>query len=165
MERQGFQIPLLIGGATTSPHPHGGEDRPAYERPTTYVKDASRAVGVVPAAAVARERAQGIRRAPIHACASSTARGRAKSPQHAGAGARQPHRASTGRPTAAGAAHARAAHLRATTIAELARYIDWTPFFKAWELRGRFPTSSTTMCSRRAGAAACTPMRARCCDR
>jgi 5-methyltetrahydrofolate--homocysteine methyltransferase len=46
MQRRGFKVPLLIGGATTSPAHTGGQDRSAVRRPVVYVKDASRAVGV-----------------------------------------------------------------------------------------------------------------------
>jgi len=43
MEREGFTIPLLIGGATTS-RVHSGEDRPHFRQPVVHVLDASRAV-------------------------------------------------------------------------------------------------------------------------
>src|SRR5690606_36558334 len=46
MQRQGFELPLLIGGATTSPAHTAVKIDPAYEGPVVYVKDASRAVGV-----------------------------------------------------------------------------------------------------------------------
>src|SRR6202042_242665 len=47
MEREGFQMPLLIGGATTSAKHTAVKIAPAYHGPVVHVKDASRAVGVV----------------------------------------------------------------------------------------------------------------------
>jgi len=47
MERAGFKIPLLIGGATSQSHPYGGEDCSALQPGGVHVLDASRAVGVV----------------------------------------------------------------------------------------------------------------------
>ncbi len=46
MERQGFTLPLLIGGATTSPAHTSVKIAPNYKSPVVYVKDASRSVGV-----------------------------------------------------------------------------------------------------------------------
>jgi cobalamin-dependent methionine synthase I len=48
-------------------------------------------------------------------------------------------------------------------LAELARYIDWTPFFQTWELKGRYPKSSTTR-SRALRPASFSPMRRPCCE-
>jgi 5-methyltetrahydrofolate--homocysteine methyltransferase len=142
MQRQGFKLPLLIGGATTSPAHTSVRIDPQYEGPVVYVKDASRSVGVcqqlvTPAtreAYSARIKSEhGLRR-------SQHGSRRTKSPQFTLAQAR------ANRTRIDWAAYAppvpRMLGVRAFehySIEELARYIDWTPFFQAWELRGKFP--------------------------
>jgi 5-methyltetrahydrofolate--homocysteine methyltransferase len=142
MQRQGFKLPLLIGGATTSPAHTSVRIDPQYEGPVVYVKDASRSVGVcqqlvTPAtreAYAARIKSEhGLRRTQHGAR-------RTKSPQFTLAQAR------ANRTRIDWQAYAppvpRMLGVRSFehySIEELARYIDWTPFFQAWELRGRFP--------------------------
>ncbi len=144
MEREGFDIPLLIGGATTSRVHTAVKIHPNYARgQTVHVNDASRAVGVVGALLSpeaqgllrrvgARRISQGRRRA----CAQRSRQGAPA----AGEGARQRARRSTGppmrRPSRAFSARA---SLDDWDLADLARYIDWTPFFQTWELKGRYP--------------------------
>ena len=141
MQRQGFELPLLIGGATTSTQHTAVRIAPQYERPTVHVQDASRVVaalsGVLDAAS-----------AP-----SSTAR---TAPRRSGCGSRTPR--GMERPLVAlPDARARAPKLEFDAdevsvpeflgrrvlddvpLAELAELIDWTFFFTAWEFKGRFP--------------------------
>ena len=116
MQRQGFKLPLLIGGATTSPAHTSVRIDPQYEGPVVYVKDASRSVGVcqqlvTPAtrdAYSARIKSEhGLRRSPARRAAHQVAA------IYAAAGARQPHPHRLGGVCAAGAAHARGTRLRA----------------------------------------------------
>ena len=135
MERQDFELPLLIGGATTSRVHTAVKIDPNYRRgQTVYVTDASRAVGVAQALMsrdgrtkyVDEIRAEYARIAAAHARApggqaAAVARGRA----------RQRAASSTG-PTYApprAAASSAAACSTTISIAELIDYIDWSPFF------------------------------------
>jgi 5-methyltetrahydrofolate--homocysteine methyltransferase len=142
MQREGFTMPLLIGGATTSPAHTAVRIDPQYTGPVVYVKDASRAVGVCQQlmsptscdAFVARIKEEHATRREQHS------RRGVKGPQLTLAQARA-NRIVTDwksyRPPVPRALGVRA--LADYSIAELARYIDWTPFFQAWELRGHFP--------------------------
>jgi 5-methyltetrahydrofolate--homocysteine methyltransferase len=142
MQRQGFTQPLLIGGATTSPAHTSVRIDPQYEGAVIYVKDASRSVGVCQqlvtpatrAAYTARIKSEHAQRREQHGAR------RVKSPQFTLAQAR------ANRPRLDWQAYAppvpRLLGVRSFdqySIEELSRYIDWTPFFQAWELRGRFP--------------------------
>jgi 5-methyltetrahydrofolate--homocysteine methyltransferase len=140
MQRQGFTLPLLIGGATTSKQHTAVKIAPAYSSVTTHVLDASRAVNVVsalldPAARRSydqenREEQERLRRlhgrregAPLLPHAEAVAnRARLEwSPELV------PTPAFTGTRTLE------------LPLEELVPYIDWQFFFAAWELRGRFP--------------------------
>ena len=143
MHRQGFTVPLLIGGATTSVMHTAVKIDPQYPGPVVYVKDASRAVGVAQnligpdsrEGFVARTKADYVQ----------------KRAQHANRRNREPllplARVRANRPVLDWSAYIppKPAFLGARTfedypLAELAERIDWTPFFHAWELRGRYPT-------------------------
>jgi 5-methyltetrahydrofolate--homocysteine methyltransferase len=142
MERQGFDIPLLIGGATTSRVHTAVKINPNYSRgQAVYVTDASRAVGVASnllsrgkadfTSNVRKEyeeiaRNHAAQRAPGRRLSLSEARGNAMkfdwanytppAPRYLGTKQYGPY-----------------------DLGELARYIDWTPFFHTWELVGRYP--------------------------
>ncbi len=143
MERRGFSIPLLIGGATTSRTHTAVKIEPAYRRgSTTYVTDASRAVGVVASLVSPTERAkvEAETRAEYVRIREQFARGReakARTPIAAARANRLPL-------DWAGYAPPRPSFLGVRAfgpydLAELSRYIDWTPFFATWELVGRYP--------------------------
>ncbi len=143
MEREGFDVPLLIGGATTSRVHTAVKIHPSYSRgQTVYVTDASRAVGVVQQLlqpATREAYIEGIRTeyqkvADTHARGESDkkrlplAKARANAPKIDWAGYEPPKPAFTG--------------TRVYTnvdVADLVPYIDWTPFFQAWEIKGRYP--------------------------
>jgi 5-methyltetrahydrofolate--homocysteine methyltransferase len=144
MERQGFEVPLLIGGATTSRVHTAVKIHPNYRRgQTVYVNDASRAVGVV-SSLLGRETRQRVVteiRAEYARIAAAHARGEATKQRLSLADARvnglklnwsgnyvppAPHLIGTHR-------------LPDIPISELVGYIDWTPFFATWELNGKFP--------------------------
>jgi 5-methyltetrahydrofolate--homocysteine methyltransferase len=142
MQRQGFTQPLLIGGATTSPAHTAVRIDPQYEHAVLYVKDASRAVGVCQQLIEPGSRAIFTARAKEEHALRRTQHGsrRAKSPQFTLAQAR----ANRTRLDWSGYVPPvpRLLGIRSFddySIEELSRYIDWTPFFQAWEMRGRFP--------------------------
>lgn len=142
MERQGFDLPLLIGGATTSKAHTAVKIEPNYRHPVVYVSNASRAVGV---------------------CQSLLSR------EHRGAYAiklreeyqivREQHARKKPRTAPVTLEQARANGLTIdwsayqppvprelgiqtiddVTIATLRHYIDWTPFFMTWSLAGKYP--------------------------
>jgi 5-methyltetrahydrofolate--homocysteine methyltransferase len=139
MERLGLQLPLLIGGATTSRTHTAVKIAPAYSGPTIYVTDASRAVPVV-------QKLMGSER---EALVSNTKADQAE--------ARESYFTSQDKRPRLPIAKARARAPRLAfqpvkpsflgvrafndfPLADLVPYIDWTPFFASWELVGRFPT-------------------------
>ncbi len=141
MTRQDFRIPLLIGGATTSRAHTAVKIAPNYANGVVYVADASRAVGVV-GALVSGEKRQGLlaeTRAEYDKIRKSHGEGK-KSPRLSLPEAREKKLVldwsdySPPRPQFIGA---RA--FRDYDLVTLARYIDWTPFFAAWDLVGKYP--------------------------
>ena len=142
MEREGFVIPLLIGGATTSKVHTAVKIAPRYSGPAVYVLDASRAVGVVGSllsdsqkagftasirsdyaeVAERHERAERAKqRVPLSAARANAMKMdwtgyRVAAPQFLGARV-----------------------IDDWDLAEIARFIDWTPFFQTWELKGVYP--------------------------
>ncbi len=143
MEREGFDMPLLIGGATTSRVHTAVKISPNYKRSQAiYVTDASRAVGVVSGLMSKEKRPQQIAkvRAEYTQMAESYARGQAEKSRASIAQAR----ANALKLDWDGYTPPRPAFLgtrtfKAYDLADLARYIDWTPFFHAWEFKGQFP--------------------------
>ena len=143
MEREGFDLPLLIGGATTSRVHTAVKISPNYHRSQAiYVTDASRAVGVVSGLMSPEERPKAIAkvRDEYTRMAESYARGQAEKHRTAIADAR----ANRSKIDWASYTPPKPSFLgtrtfKAYDLAELARYIDWTPFFQAWELKGAFP--------------------------
>jgi len=143
MEREGFDLPLLIGGATTSRVHTAVKISPNYHKSQAiYVTDASRAVGVVSSLMSPEGRPKAIAkvREEYARMADSYARGQAEKARTSIADARDNRLKldwavyTPPKPTFLGT---RA--FKAYDLAELARYIDWTPFFHAWELKGTFP--------------------------
>jgi len=142
MQRQGFTQPLLIGGATTSPAHTAVRIDPQYQGAVLYVKDASRAVGVCQQLVAPESRAILTTRAKEEHALRRVQHGsrRAKSPQYTLAQARANRpRFDWSRYTAPVPRMLGLKTFEDYSIEELARYIDWTPFFQAWEMRGRFP--------------------------
>ena len=164
MERQGFEIPLMIGGATTSRAHTAVKVDQKYHGPVIWVKDASRSVPVVAALLSneqrpelladveadydsLRERYAARKDAkvmlPIDAAraepdadrldAATARRARGCSPQQA------PRRAPPTATSRHGAATQFVKTFRDYPLAELREYIDWQPFFNAWEMKGKFP--------------------------
>ncbi len=145
MERQGFDVPLLIGGATTSRVHTAVKIHPNYRRgQAVYVNDASRAVGVV-AALLSRDGAARYVddiRAEYARIAAAHARGEEQQAAAvAGRRARQCAQARLVRQlrAAGAAAYSARANFADIPLAELVDYIDWSPFFATWELNGKYP--------------------------
>ena len=142
MQRRGLKLPLLIGGATTSPAHTAVKIDPAYEGPVVYVKDASRSVGVVqklistedgPGFVADTKRAHAEKRErharpKVKAPDLSLGEARANAFAADWSGYQPPEPASAGRQVFAD-----------YPLTELVDYIDWMPFFNAWEFSGRFP--------------------------
>jgi 5-methyltetrahydrofolate--homocysteine methyltransferase len=144
MERQGFKLPLLIGGATTSAAHNAVKIAPHYSEPVIHVLDASRVIGVVSQllnpdhkpAYVADIRAKqeksredfANRRERRPLLSLETARARAQSFDWSAIDIPKPAFLGT-------------QVFRDTTVRELLdrEFIDWGPFFSAWELHGRYP--------------------------
>ncbi|HEU5288156.1 MAG TPA: vitamin B12 dependent-methionine synthase activation domain-containing protein, partial [Candidatus Limnocylindria bacterium] len=140
MERRGFTIPLLIGGATTSPQHTAVKIAHEYSGPVVHVLDASRAVDVV--SSLIGEKREEFDKANRVAQENTRQKyaGRKEKPLLSIADARA-NRLKTNWDE----------HVIATpwflgrrflpdvSLEEIARYIDWTFFFTAWELKGRFP--------------------------
>ncbi|MBZ9538126.1 methionine synthase [Modicisalibacter tunisiensis] len=142
MQRQGFDIPLLIGGATTSKAHTAVKIDPQYEHPVIYVTDASRAVGVA-----GRLLSPGLKeayvddiRAEYETVRERNAKRRPKAADISYAEARerrfQPDWSAYTPPAPAFTG------LRAFddyNLEELVERIDWTPFFMSWQLSGKYP--------------------------
>ena len=143
MERQGFDIPLLIGGATTSRVHTAVKIHPRYEAgQAIYVTDASRAVGVVSSLLSPEMKPGYIEtvRAEYRKVADAHARSEAEKQRLPIGKAREnAYKAdwSAYRPKTPSFLGTRV--WQDWDLAELARYIDWTPFFQTWELKGVYP--------------------------
>jgi len=142
MKRQGFEVPLLIGGATTSPAHTAVKIDPEYDGAVVYVKDASRAVGVCQSLVTPDARAEYTRRLKAdHAERREQHKGRkAKAPAFTLAEARANRFRcdwSAYRPPVPRMAGIR--RFEDVPLEDLVRYIDWMPFFNAWEFAGKFP--------------------------
>ncbi len=141
MQRLGFTLPLLIGGATTSRTHTAVKIAPAYKGPTLYVTDASRAVPVVQKL-LSKERDTLVNetRADQEAAREQYLQGQDKRPRLPLAKARD--RApkldfapqNIVKPTFLGVRE-----FKQFPLEELVPYIDWTPFFASWDLIGRYP--------------------------
>ncbi len=142
MERERFEIPLLIGGATTSKLHTAVRIAPAYHAPTVHVLDASRSVGVV-GSLLSRERRDGFaaavrdeyarlradhaaRRSDARLVSLADARRNRLAIRWDGYCPPQPLRAGV---------HA----VEEWPLADLVGTIDWTPFLAVWELTGHYP--------------------------
>jgi 5-methyltetrahydrofolate--homocysteine methyltransferase len=140
MEREGFRVPLLIGGATTSRAHTAVKIAPRYSAPVVHVLDASRAVGVVSellsdrAASYAAALREEQERTRVERAGRQARTQRVSIEVARGNRARIDLERPVPRPSFLGT--------RAFDdypLAELVERIDWSPFFAAWELKGQFP--------------------------
>ncbi len=141
MQRQGFAVPLLIGGATTSRAHTASKIAPHYEQPVVYVPDASRAVGVVTsllsvtqresyaaevAADYAKLRAQHAQKKGVQLVKLAEARAN-PFPWNLDPHYKPPKPAQLG------------VQSFDVDLGELTDTVDWGPFFQTWDLAGRYP--------------------------
>ena len=142
LQRQGFRVPLLIGGATTSKIHTAVKIAPNYEAPTMHVLDASRSVGV--AGALMSDNLRGDLVAKVRDEYAAIRAG------HAAAGGRRKGETLAGARrnrlvidwTAQEPPRPNVYGLQAFDdydLADIAACIDWTPFFRTWELKGTYP--------------------------
>ena len=143
MERQGMNMPLLIGGATTSRVHTAVKIDPNYKGgPVVHVNDASRAVGVASSllsperreAYAADIRAEYAKISAAHFRAQADKKRLKLADARANAVKIDFAKTPPKKPAFLGIKS-----FDAYDLAELAEYIDWTPFFQTWELTGRFP--------------------------
>ncbi|MGB6622851.1 MAG: methionine synthase, partial [Xanthobacteraceae bacterium] len=144
MERQGFDMPLLIGGATTSRVHTAVKIHPHYRRgQAVYVNDASRAVGVVSAllSRESRPRYVGEVRAEYVRIAAAHARGEENKQRLSLSDARANALKLdwSGRYVPPVPQFLGTRKFADIPLAELVDYIDWSPFFATWELPGKYP--------------------------
>ncbi|HEV2330190.1 MAG TPA: methionine synthase [Verrucomicrobiae bacterium] len=137
MQREGLKLPLLIGGATTSKAHTAVKIAPGYEEPVVHVLDASRAVPVASSlisveqkpkfAAQVREEYERLRsqHSGRRVKLVGLAEARANAPQLKFDGLPMPEFAGV--------------RTVVPSLEELTRFIDWSPFFHTWELRGVYP--------------------------
>ena len=141
MEREGFRLPLLIGGATTSRAHTAVKIAPHYGASTVHVLDASRAVGVVNSLLKEELKSEFDRKTREdyerlrQEHAAKTKRKKLLSLEDARAN-RTPIDWSNYVPPKPAFVGVR---VRASDPGNLVEFIDWSPFFHAWELRGRYP--------------------------
>ncbi|HEY5035822.1 MAG TPA: methionine synthase [Chthoniobacterales bacterium] len=153
MERQGFRLPLLIGGATTSRAHTAVKIAQHYHEPVVHVLDASRAVGVVnsllnddlKADFDKKTRADYARLREEHA-------NKTREKKMLPLGDAQANRLTTdwtsyeppvpeflGRRSYSSAPEKAGEFVREVSLETLIEFVDWSPFFHTWELRGRYP--------------------------
>jgi 5-methyltetrahydrofolate--homocysteine methyltransferase len=140
MQRRNMCLPLLIGGATTSAKHTAVKIAPQYEQPTVHVLDASRCVGVVDKlmspnlrpdlvkenVKLQQQLAESYRQRDVKLIPLAEARARRFQTDWSNVDIPTP--AFTGIKV-----------LRDHPLDEIAKYIDWSPFFLTWELKGKFP--------------------------
>ncbi|MEY8713255.1 methionine synthase [Mangrovibacter phragmitis] len=141
MERQGFTIPLLIGGATTSKAHTAVKIEQNYSGPTVYVQNASRTVGVVSSLLSATQYGDFVARVRKEYETVRIQHGRKKprTPPVTLAAARENDLAFDWELYTPPVAHRLGVQPVSVGIDTLRNYIDWTPFFMTWSLAGKYP--------------------------
>jgi 5-methyltetrahydrofolate--homocysteine methyltransferase len=142
MKREGFEVPLLIGGATTSRIHTAVKIAPHYDKPTVHVIDASRAVGVVSALLSDDQRD-----AFLLKNSETQEQDRVRHAKRDTSRKLLPIEVARRHKTPIEWSEKEVAvpqwtglkMLRGVPLEEIAEYIDWSPFFHAWELKGSFP--------------------------
>jgi len=141
MKRQNYNLPLMIGGATTSKVHTAVKIEPNYDHPVVYVADASRAVGVA-------GKLLGDQRDTFHAEVKADyeemrvarANRQSKKKSFSLSEAREnKYQCDWGNYSAIKPSFLGLKTFEDYSLAELVDYIDWTPFFQSWELAGRYP--------------------------
>ncbi|YCH30256.1 methionine synthase [Erwinia sp. D4-22] len=141
MERQGFTLPLLIGGATTSKAHTAVKIEQNYSGPTVYVQNASRTVGVVSALLSPEQHDNFVARTRKEYETVRIQHGRKKprTPPVTLQAARENDFAFDWAQYTPPTAHRLGVSEVKASIETLRHYIDWTPFFMTWSLAGKYP--------------------------
>ncbi|KID05785.2 methionine synthase [Hafnia alvei] len=141
MERQGFDLPLLIGGATTSKAHTAVKIEQNYSGPTTYVSNASRTVGVVAALLSPTQKPDFIARTrkEYETVRIQHARKKPRTPPVTLEAARENAMSLDWADYTPPVPHRLGVHQVTASIDVLRNYIDWTPFFMTWSLAGKYP--------------------------
>ncbi|HEY2931456.1 MAG TPA: methionine synthase [Acidobacteriota bacterium] len=142
MQREGFDVPLLIGGATTSKAHTAVKISPQYHGPTVHVLDASRAVGTVGhlvsaelrSGFIEKNRSDHARARQLHEARRSEKRLLSVEEARKRRLALDWSADSPPRPRFTGVRT-----IDPCPLEEIAAYIDWSPLFHTWELRGNYP--------------------------
>ncbi|HEX2585126.1 MAG TPA: vitamin B12 dependent-methionine synthase activation domain-containing protein, partial [Steroidobacteraceae bacterium] len=146
MQRQGFVQPLLIGGATTSPAHTSIKIDPGYQGSVVYVKDASRSVGVCRNLITAGTKEEFHKKVKEeHARRREQHHGKkGKAPQYSLQQVRDnKFKIDWTKYTPPVPRHLGIKVFEDYPLADLVNYIDWMPFFNAWEFAGKFPAILT----------------------
>jgi 5-methyltetrahydrofolate--homocysteine methyltransferase len=141
LEREGFDIPLLIGGATTSRVHTAVKIAPHYTGPTIYVTDASRAVGVVSRLLGDNSIDFVVKTATEYEAIATQRAAERRQAVRVSLRTAQENRCQI---DWSSYVSTQPSYLGVKTFAdyplrELCNYIDWTPFFRTWELKGTYP--------------------------
>ncbi|MCW5586559.1 MAG: methionine synthase [Chromatiales bacterium] len=142
MTRQGFTIPLMIGGATTSKAHTAVKIEPQYAHGTVYVADASRAVGVASALLSDEQKSDFLAELQDEYAKvreQRAARNEAKDNIPLAEAQANPTPIDWPAASVVVPAHPGITVLKDIDLAEIVPFIDWTFFFHAWQLKGRFP--------------------------
>ena len=142
MQREGFTIPLLIGGATTSRVHTAVKIEPHYDGVTVWVPDASRAVGVC-----SKLLSQDLKEKYIHDIKAEYEKVRTQHKNKKGqapmltilAARKNAFKTDWGNYSPSEPGFIGVRSLKNYPLEKIVPYIDWTPFFQAWELSGRYP--------------------------
>ncbi|HEY3524001.1 MAG TPA: methionine synthase, partial [Candidatus Limnocylindrales bacterium] len=142
LEREGFRLPLLIGGATTSRAHTAIRIAPAYSGPTVHVIDASRAVGVAGALLGSERKSYAARVRDEYEAVRAERDGRRRREERLTLDQARANRLaidwSVGPPPPV-PSFLGVRSFEPWPLEDLVERVDWTPFFAAWELRGHFP--------------------------
>ncbi len=141
MERQGFTLPLLIGGATTSKAHTAVKIEQHYSGPTVYVQNASRTVGVVSSllSATLKDDFVARTRKEYETVRIQHARKKPRTPPVSLQAARDNATSLDWESYTPPVPHRPGVSQVEASIATLRHYIDWTPFFMTWSLAGKYP--------------------------
>jgi len=139
MQRLDFHLPIMLGGATTSKAHTAVKIEPEYSEPVIWVKDASRAVGVAQNLISKAHRADFVEKTRVeYKGVRDRYLGRLAQTEWLSLADARANRVEVESVVAA-PARAGVQALNNVPLAELREFIDWTPFFSAWEMNGAYP--------------------------
>ncbi len=141
MTRLGFTTPIMLGGATTSKAHTAVKIAPEYDHPVVWVKDASRAVGVAQNLISAAHRADFVQKTrDEYKAVRDRYLGRQQQIAWLPLAAARANRVQIDTAALPPAPNSSGVTvLDPIDLREIRRYIDWTPFFSAWEMNGAYP--------------------------